>query len=104
METTIKTNSLAIVSFVSGLIAFLILGVLLLVGVTASPEDLPEPTNLIMEVSRSALDFCTFLSLLTGILALRDTLSLGRLDGTITLIVTLTEEESWGGWSFYTSH
>lgn len=27
-------------------------------------------------------------------------LSLGRLDGTITPIVTLTEEESWGGWSF----
>jgi hypothetical protein len=29
------------------------------------------------------------------------TLSLGRLDGTIRPIITLTEEESWGGWSFY---
>jgi hypothetical protein len=29
------------------------------------------------------------------------TLSLGRLDRTITPIVTLTEEESWGGWSFH---
>lgn len=32
------------------------------------------------------------------------TLSLGSLDGTITPIITLTEDESWGGWSFYTSH
>ncbi len=32
------------------------------------------------------------------------TLSLGRLDGTITPIITLTEEESWGGWSYYISH
>jgi len=32
------------------------------------------------------------------------TLSLGSLDGTITPIVTLTEEESWGGWSYYISH
>lgn len=72
METTIKTNRWAIVSFVSGLTAFLILGALLLVGVTASPGDLPERTNPIMDVSRSALDLCTFLSLLTGILALRD--------------------------------
>ncbi|HSK89314.1 MAG TPA: hypothetical protein VK880_13205 [Anaerolineales bacterium] len=31
------------------------------------------------------------------------TLSLGRLDGTITPIFTLTEEETWGGWSFHTS-
>jgi dipeptidyl aminopeptidase/acylaminoacyl peptidase len=29
------------------------------------------------------------------------TLFLGRLDGTITPIVTLTEEESWDGWSFH---
>jgi dipeptidyl aminopeptidase/acylaminoacyl peptidase len=32
------------------------------------------------------------------------TLSLGRLDGTITSIISLTEDETWGGWSFYTSH
>ena len=75
MEMTVKTNRWAIVSFVSGLIAFLILGALLLAGVTASPGDLPEPTspiNTILDVSRSALDLCTILSLLTGILALRE--------------------------------
>lgn len=32
------------------------------------------------------------------------TLFLGRLDGTITPIVTSTEEESFDGWSFYTPH
>ena len=75
MEITLKTNRWAIVSFVSGLIAFLILGALLLAGITTSPGDLPEPTspiNTLLDLSRSALDLCTLLSLLTGILALRE--------------------------------
>ena len=88
MEMTIKTNRLAIFGFVSGLIAFLILGALLLVGVTASPGDLPEPTSpiyTILDVSRSALDLCTILSLLTGILALRQIRKKGEMEKGKTL-------------------
>lgn len=88
MEIAVKTNRLAIVSFVSGLIAFLILGALLLVGVIVSPGDLPEPTspiNTIMGVARSALDLCTILSLLTGILALRDIRKKGGMEKGKTL-------------------
>jgi hypothetical protein len=71
METTIKTNRLAILGFVSGLIAFLILGALL----TAFRGVFPEPgstIDILMNQLRSALDLFTFLSLLIGILALRD--------------------------------
>jgi hypothetical protein len=75
MEITFKTNRLATISFLSGLIAFLILGALLLVGGTTSPGKLPEPASPIdfmMVMARSVLDLCTLLSLLMGILALRD--------------------------------
>ena len=71
METTIKTNRLAIVGFVSGLIAFLILGALLTAFRGIFPEP-GSPIDTIMNQLRSALDLFTFLSLLIGILALRD--------------------------------
>jgi len=75
MEITVKTNRWAIVSFVSGLIAFLSLGALLLVGVTTSPGNFPapgSPINSFLDVSRSAGNLATIVSLVTGILALRE--------------------------------
>jgi hypothetical protein len=83
MGNTIKTNHWAIVSFVSGLIAFLILGALLLVGVTASQGSLPEPTspiNSFLNVSRSVGDLATIVSLATGILALREIRKKGEIE------------------------
>ena len=74
MKITVKTNRLAIASFVSGLIAFIILGALLLAGVTASPGNFPEPgspINSIMDVTRSVGNLATIVSLVTGLLALR---------------------------------
>ena len=75
MEITLKTNRLAIVSFVSGLIALLSLGALFPVLFPAFSGNLPEPTspiNTIMDLSRSVRDPCTIVSLITGILALRE--------------------------------
>jgi len=71
MEMTIKTNRLAIFGFVSGLIAFLILGALLTAFRGIFPEP-GSPIDTLMNQLRSALDLFTFLSLLIGILALRD--------------------------------
>ena len=85
MENTIRTNRWAIVSFISGLIAFLILGALLLQGVTAFQGPWPDPASPIMDAVRSGLDLCTFLSLLTGILALRDIRRKGGLEKGKTL-------------------
>ena len=75
MEISVKTNRLAIVSFVSGLISFLSLGVLLPVLLPPYPGYLPEPAspiNTVMDLSRPVRDFCTILALFTGILALRE--------------------------------
>ena len=75
MEITVKTNRWAIVSFVSGLIAFLSIGALLLIGVTTSPGNFPapgSPINSFLDVSRSAGNLATIVSLVTGILALRE--------------------------------
>jgi membrane protease YdiL (CAAX protease family) len=71
MEIVIKTNRLAIVGVVSGLIAFLILGTLLTAFRGIFPEP-GSPIDTIMNQLRAALDLFTFLSLLIGILALRD--------------------------------
>ncbi len=79
-----KTNRLAIVSFVSGLIGLLSLGLTLFpVLFPPSPGNLPEPAspiNIIMDLSRSVRDLSTIVSLLTGILALREIKKKGRLE------------------------
>ena len=76
MENPVKTNRLAIVSFASGLIGLISLGIILLpVLFLASPGDLPEftgPVSILMDVSRSLSDLATILAFITGILALRD--------------------------------
>ena len=75
MEISVKTNRLAVVSFVSGLISFLSLGVLLPVLFPPYPGYLPEPLspiNTIMDLSRPVRDICTILALFAGILALRE--------------------------------
>ena len=76
MEISVKTNRLAIVSFVSGLIGLFSLGLTLFpVLFPPSPENLPEPTspiNIFMDLSRSVRDLGALVALLTGILALRE--------------------------------
>jgi len=76
MENPVKTNRLAIVSFASGLIGLISLGIILLpVLFLASPGDLPEftgPVSILMDASRSLSDLATILAFITGILALRD--------------------------------
>lgn len=75
MELTLRTNRLAIVSLVTGLIGLVTLGITSYpVLFPGSPGSFPDSTSLmgIMDVSRSLRDLCTILSLLTGILALRE--------------------------------
>ncbi|MFH1446442.1 MAG: DUF4190 domain-containing protein [Chloroflexota bacterium] len=86
MENSIKTNRLAIVSFVSGLIALLSLGfywVLFLIAFPSSPGYAPESANraiiTIMDLSISVRNLCALVALLIGILALRD---IKKKDGT----------------------
>jgi hypothetical protein len=74
MEFSVKTNRLAILSFVSGLISLLSLGVTFVLF-PASPGNFPEPGspfNSFLDVSRSVRDLATIVSLVTGILALRE--------------------------------
>jgi len=88
MENPVKTNRWAIASFVSGLIAFLSLGALLLVGVTTSPGNFPapgSPINSFLGVSRSVGNLATIVSLVTGILALREIRKKGGLEKGKTL-------------------
>jgi hypothetical protein len=76
MKTTVKTNRLAIASFVSGLIAFLSLGLTLYpVLFPPTPGNLPEPASafsIFMDLSRSVRDLSTIVSLITGILVFRE--------------------------------
>ena len=73
MEKPVKTNRLAIVSFVSGLISLLSFGISFVV-ISESAGNLPEPGSPIysfLDLSRSTGNLATFVSLVTGILALR---------------------------------
>jgi len=76
MEATVKTNRLAIVSFVSGLLGLLALSpILFLLLFPPAPGNLPEPSSLIntfLAWSRSVGNLSTIVSLVTGILALRE--------------------------------
>lgn len=76
METTIKTNRLAIASFASGLLGLFALSPLLFLLIfPPSPGNLPEessPINILLTFSRSIGNLSTLVSLVTGILALRE--------------------------------
>lgn len=76
MKTTVKTNRLATVSLVSGLIALFALGpILFLLLFPPSPGNLPEPSspiNTLLTFSRPIGNLFTLVSLVTGILALRE--------------------------------
>ena len=79
MECSGKTNRLAIVSFVSGLIALLSLGfywALFSIAFPSSPGYSPEPTNSAiitsMDLSVSLRNLCALIALVTGILGLRE--------------------------------
>jgi len=79
MENSVKTNRLAIVSFVSGLIALLSLGLywaLFLIAFSSSPGYAPESANrailTVMDLSVSVRNLCALVALVMGILALRD--------------------------------
>jgi len=87
MELTLKpkTNRLAIVSFVSGLIALpaVVTFVVLLYGGT-----IPEPgslSDIFMNLSRSIRDLATILALVTGIFALREIKKKGGMEKGKTL-------------------
>jgi len=86
MENSVKTNRLAIVSLISGLIALLSLGlywVLFTMAFPSSPGYTPEPTNrailTIMDLSVSVRNLCALTALVTGILGLRE---IKKKDGT----------------------
>ena len=76
MENTVKTNQLAIVSFVCGLIALLSIGTVYSLLFLWSPENLPEAaTTLIATLlyfPRSLFLLFAELSLITGIIALSE--------------------------------
>jgi len=89
MENPIKTNRLAIVSFVSGLISLLSFGITLIpLLFPASLGNFPEPgspINRFLDVSRSIGDLATIVSLVTGILALREIRKKGAMEKGKTL-------------------
>lgn len=76
MDNHIKTNRLAVASLASGLIGFFALSPLLfLLLFPPSPGNLPEessPINILLTLSRSIGNLATLVSLVTGILALRE--------------------------------
>lgn len=75
MENTVKTNRLAIVSSVSGLITLLSLSAFFPLFFSATPGNWPgpaSPAGILMNVARSLLDPGALVALLMGILALRD--------------------------------
>jgi hypothetical protein len=76
MEKIIKTNRLALVSFASGLIGLVALSpILFLLLFPPSAGNLPEPSssvNTFLTLSRSVGNLSTLMSLVTGILALRE--------------------------------
>lgn len=87
MEITVKTNRWAIVSFVSGLISLLSFGIPYVV-ISGSGGNFPEPGSPIysfLDLSRSAGNLATFVSLLTGILALREIRKKGGMEKGKTL-------------------
>jgi len=87
MESSIKTNRLAIISFVSGFIALISLGLYWVLFPIAFPGDssgvMPESVNnpifTILDLSGSVRNLCVPVALLTGILALRE---IKKKDGT----------------------
>ena len=88
MELTVqsKTNRLAIVSFVSAVIA--LPSVVITILVLLNPGNLPEPEspiNTVMDWSRSVRDLFTIVALVTGILALREIKKKGGLEKGKTL-------------------
>jgi hypothetical protein len=89
MENSIKTNRLAIVIFVSGLISLLSFGITLIpLLFPASLGNFPEPgspINRFLDVSRSVGDLATIVSLVTGILALREIRKKGAMEKGKTL-------------------
>jgi hypothetical protein len=76
MENPVRTNRLAIVSFLSGLLSLFALSpILFLLLFPPSPGNLPEPSspiNTLLTFSRSIGNLSTLVSLVTGILALRE--------------------------------
>ena len=79
MAGYVNTNRLAIISFVSGLIALLSLGLywaLFSIAYPSSPGYSSESTNraflTIMDLSVSLRNLCAFTALVTGILGLRE--------------------------------
>ena len=79
MESSFETNRLTIVSFISGQIVLLSLGLyygLVAIAYPTSPGQsplLPERTIItIMDISVSVRNLCALIALVTGILALRE--------------------------------
>ena len=75
MENSVKTNRLAIVSFVSGLIALFSLGlywVLFTIAFPSSPEPMNRAIITIMDLSVSVRNLCAPAAIITGILGLRE--------------------------------
>lgn len=75
MKNSIKINRLSIVSFVSGLMALLSLGLYWVLFSVAFPSS-PEPANraliTIMDLSVSFRNLCALTALVTGIFGLRE--------------------------------
>ena len=74
MQSTVKTNRLAVVSMISGLVIPLSLGlywVLFRLAYQTSPGYSPGADNPIMDLSVSLRQICAPVALLTGFLALR---------------------------------
>ena len=76
MENTVKTNQLATVSFIGGLIALVSCGTVYLLPFLWSPENLPEATmtliGALLYFPRSIYLLSAELSLIIGILALNE--------------------------------
>jgi len=89
MEITVKTNQLAIVSFVCGLIALLSVGTVYSLLFLWSPENLSEATTALIATvlyfPRSLFLLFAELSLITGILALSEIKQESRMEKGKTL-------------------
>jgi hypothetical protein len=89
MEITVKTNQLAIVSFICGLLALVSFGAAHLLVFLWSPENLPESTmaliTTVLYFPRSLFLLFAELSLITGFLALREIEKQGGLEKGKTL-------------------
>jgi hypothetical protein len=88
MENPVKTNRWAIVCFVSGLISFLSWGIILFPLFYMFSGNVPEPgspIHSIMDWSRSVRNPATIVSMVTGLLALREIRKKGGMEKGKTL-------------------